>query len=85
MQMLPVLGGTVVPRVLAASATVHVSLLLGTVSLSAGFLALSSPLIMFAGALLAAGFGVFITALLIALAGKPGAVAIRRTAGLVGS
>ena len=73
MQMLPVLGGAVVPRVIAVGSTVHVALLLGTISLSAGFLASSPPLMTLAGVLLAAGFGVFITALLVVLTRKPAA------------
>lgn len=72
MQMLPVLGGAVVPHVLTVGAMVHILLLVGTISLTGGFLLNSSLLMVPAALLLAAGYGLFVAALLVALRQKHG-------------
>lgn len=70
MQMLPVLGGAVIPRVVMVGSVVHALLLFGTPLLISGFLWQSRFLMLSAALLLGTGFAVFIVVVAIALTGK---------------
>jgi hypothetical protein len=67
-QMLPVLAGSPVPRVVQVGTLVHLLLTAGTVLLAAAFLTGSGGTMLVAGVLLALGFLIFVGAVAIALA-----------------
>ncbi len=67
MQMLPVIAGVVIPRPILVSRMVHLLLVVGTLSLAAGFHWWSAPLLKLSAALLSAGFVVFVAAVSAAL------------------
>ncbi len=67
MQMLPVIGGTTVPRVRIVSTVIYLLLVAGIPLFMGGFLIPSPTMMQTAFGLLAGGFGVFIVAILVAL------------------
>lgn len=67
LQMLPVLAGVPVPRVVFVGSLVHVLIIVGCLLLAAGFLWQKSGLLLTAAGLLAAGFVLFISAVGVAL------------------
>jgi hypothetical protein len=68
LQMLPVLAGSSVPRVVLVGRVTHVLLILGTLSLSAGLLWSGAVWLTLGGALLTASLAIFAAAVAIALA-----------------
>jgi len=68
MQLLPVLAGTPVTRPMRVGAVVHVLLILGTLSLSFGFLGTHAMLLRAALVLLGSGFAIFLAAAGLSLA-----------------
>jgi hypothetical protein len=66
-QMLPVLAGSPVPRVVAVGSAVHLLLTAGTLSLTAAFLTGSRGTMVVASVLLALAFLIFISAVVLAL------------------
>ena len=72
MQMLPVLQGSPVPMPRTTAGATFVGVFYGTLALSAGMLLGNAWLIQSAAVALAAGFGVFVLAILVCLARAPG-------------
>ena len=69
-QLLPVLVGTPLPSVMLVSRIVNLSLALGAISLSSGFLFSSHELLMLGAALISFGFIVFLVAASLAIKGE---------------
>lgn len=67
LQMLPVLAGVPVPRVVLVGGLSHLLMVLGTMSLVFGLILLSSPWLKSAVVILGIGFSVYILAVMIAL------------------
>ncbi len=67
LQMLPVLAGIAVPKVVLVGGTTHVLVSAGTVGLAVGFLSVSQLWLKFALVSLGLGFSIYITAAVVAL------------------